>query len=293
MAWGPGVILAAVALLLPGAAAGQATAPTPTPKQQGAEVVVEGKRAPDAKDVRAQVRKIAPPESYETPLARFHDPLCLASTGLPRAVAELVLDRMVQDAEEARIDMAGEKCTPNVVLLFVDDGKTELTRLAKRGHRLVTGLPFEEYRDLMKQSGPVWLWSVKEVRSRDGDALQYDANGGPPTLKVASASRISAPIRRDIVASVLMIDVAAVQGKSPIQVADYAAMRTFGLARPTVEPRMDTILTLFDAAAPPAELTTFDRGYLRGLYTGQANAFSSTQRATIARSIATAADKQP
>ena len=52
-----------------------------------------------------------------------------------------------------------------------------------------------------------------------------------------------------------------------------AAMRMLALARAKVRAGSATILTLFDAgpAAPPAELTDFDRGYLRGLYSGAAN----------------------
>lgn len=66
----------------------------------------------------------------------------------------------------------------------------------------------------------------------------------------------------------VVIDWPAMMGKSAIQLADYAAMRTFAKTRPVGGGgRVDTILALFDAdSTAPAELSETDLAYLTSLY---------------------------
>ena len=72
---------------------------------------------------------------------------------------------------------------------------------------------------------------------------------------------------------VVLIDREGARDKSLVQLADYATMRSFARTRPAGgDAKLDTILALFDPDhAPPAELTDFDRAYLRSVYREIAN----------------------
>ena len=71
----------------------------------------------------------------------------------------------------------------------------------------------------------------------------------------------------------MLFDREAVRGKTIIQLADYATMRSFARTRPAGgEAALDTILALFDPDhAPPPTLTDFDQAYLRSVYKEIAN----------------------
>lgn len=85
----------------------------------------------------------------------------------------------------------------------------------------------------------------------------------------------------------VVIDAAAVVGKTPTQIADYAAVRALARAVvPRMAPSVPTILTLFDAtSAAPPELSDVDRALLRGVYLTDGRRDADTDRSLIARTI--------
>lgn len=254
------------------------------------DVVVTARRAHERRRaVRRQVDAVTDRVRDDTPLARFQAPVCIATAGLPPAVGSAILDRMIAIAEEAGIATAGERCTPNIFVLFADAGDAEIAALVKRDHPLLSHLSGDDLRALRRQPGPARSWGATEVLSRDGDKLLQLDPLQPPQLTIAVSSRIVSPIRLDIVGAVVMIDRAAVVGRSVDQIAGYAAMRSFARTRP---PRaasgsvpIDTILSLFDAAPAPPGLTPFDRIYLRTLYQGAANSFPGRKQSRISTAI--------
>lgn len=106
------------------------------------------------------------------------------------------------------------------------------------------------------------------------------------------ALRLSLHLRKDIKASVVMIDIAAANGMSPEQIADYAAMR--GLARtrpPTQSGTVSTILSLFDKGGiAPLNMTRFDHAYLRSVYGSVAYIAGITKIAQVAHEVKKAAN---
>lgn len=272
--------------------AGPAMAAAQDVPPQESDVVISGKRVSEKQAVRRQIAAITARVHDDKPLARFHDPVCIGTSGLPREAGMTVLDRMIEIAQDSGLPTRDGKCTPNIMVIFADDAGTQIDTLAKRGGGSFTGLDLSDVRALRRQNGPAYFWGSSEVRSRDGDQLQSsgqgdDAPGGPPTLRVSTASHISPPIRYDMRTAILVIERNALLGKSLRQVADYAAMRAFARTREPEAPALPTILSLFAPdATPPAELTAFDRGYLQGLYRGAANTFAHTAQQRIAREIA-------
>jgi hypothetical protein len=85
-----------------------------------------------------------------------------------------------------------------------------------------------------------------------------------------------------------MIELPQAIGKSLVQLADYASMRTFGNSRaisPDTAPAARTILTLFQAEDAPAELTTFDQPMLSTLYETSPTATKSLLFGNVARRV--------
>ncbi|MBB3695463.1 hypothetical protein [Sphingomonas sp. BK580] len=264
-----------------------ASAPAPVPDAEqrlgdNGDIIVA---APTRKVIGNQVRAATGPVSQNVPIARFQDPVCVAVGGLPSKVSSEIAQRMLDDADSVGITLAGDRCRPNTMVLFVDDAHAELTKMAKSNHRALLGVGFRTRRALLKSEGPAFAWRLTEVRTRDGETSL--PGEGPPTFHVAIASRVVQPVRQDVVTAVLIVERKAVLGKTSRQLADYAALRLFAGARELPAGGLDTILALFGSkAAPPAQLTAFDRGYLRGLYTGAANAFAYSQRGRMAGAIA-------
>lgn len=247
------------------------------------DVVVQAPRASARSLLWEQVRTITGRSVTNDPLPRFQAPICIGAIGLPGDIARIVLDRMIAIAEETGIEPAGNPCEPNVVVIFADGGRAELKRLATKRRSAFASLSHAELRRLLDAPGPAQAWNLTEVRSRDGDPLTPGEKiGDPPRLSIRSASRISSSIRQDMVAAAVVIERQALIGKSPQQIAAYAAMRTFVRTTPPANASAETILSLFEeAGTPPVDLTTFDRAILRGVYKGASNDFARTRQAEM------------
>jgi hypothetical protein len=282
--------------LLPFSATAQQTAPAPpqassTPAAGPAAdpIIVTGRPLPSREQIRAVTRAISPATPSTDPLARFHDPVCLASLGLDRTTLERIGQRFAADAEQAGLKLAGDDCKPNIIVLFIDGVNTEVDALVQRKWWVFGDRTPAEIRTIVHERGPVRAWSNSETRGRDGERI--DTRG---FLQIASASRIVAPIRKDMLAAVVVVERSALIGKTTHQIADYLAMRTLAGVRPPRDGGAETILGLFasDARSVPAEMTALDRGYLRGLYAAQANAFASSTQGQIVRTILKAKDAE-
>lgn len=283
-------LLALAGLAVPGLGRAQQAPPATTtatraqdhPAARSDPIVVTARPLPPKAEIRALARTITPPSGSNEPLARFHDSVCFGTAGLDRRTLEDIGHRLAADAEQAGLDLAGDGCKPNVIILFVDGVDTQIRTLVQRKWWVFGDRTPAEIRTIVNEKGPVRAWSNNETRSRDGNRI---TPGG--VLKIETVSRISSPIRHDTLASVVLIERSALVSKTTSQIGDYAAMRGLAGARPQRTSGRETILTLFDPATPtaPSELTAFDRGYLRGLYAGAANALASTTQGTIVREV--------
>jgi hypothetical protein len=104
-------------------------------------------------------------------------------------------------------------------------------------------------------------------------------------LNVGQAqSHIFLAHRLDITSSVIMIDIAAIDGMRVVQIADYVTMRTFARTNPVEGgSAATTILSLFDAGnmARPRSLTDFDLAYLQAVYGGTDGLNAASKLASI------------
>lgn len=266
-------------LLLGASAAAQdgaepaATEPSPEPSPEPSIVVTEDREPPTHSEVSRQARDISDITSdiYDKPLARIEDRLCPGVIGLRQDAAELMVDRIRWNAERFDMRLAGDAgCAPNLIIAFVEDGKAQIAELFDRQPWLFQSLTISERERLLEEDGPVRVWTTAQQRTRDGMPIaRRESLDDPPVVAMWMAhSKIYLTIREDITQVVVLFDRAGVRGKTVIQLADYATMRSFARTKPAGgDAPLDTILALFDANHEPAGgLTEFDQAYLRSLY---------------------------
>jgi hypothetical protein len=262
-------------LLLAAPVLAQVRSPEPEAEsREDAIVVTEDRGWPGSREVNRQARDISGITSdiYDKPLARIEDQLCPGVIGLKREAAQLMIDRIRWNAGRFDLSLADDsRCSPNLIIAFVEDGKTQIAELHENQPWLFRSLSLAERAALLEESGPVRVWTTAQLRTRDGMPVRRRQNlTDPPVTSMWMAhSKIYLTIREDITQVVVLLDRDAMRGKTVIQLADYATMRGLARTRPIEGDAvaLDTILTLFDTSAvPPDGLTDFDQAYLRSLY---------------------------
>ncbi len=238
-------------------------------------VVTEDREAPTSGEVNRQARDISDVTNnlYDRPLARIEDRLCPGVIGLRTEAAQLMVDRIRWNAERLDMWLAPEDgCAPNLIIAFVEDGRAQIAELAERQPWLFQALTRDERERLMAEDGPVRVWTTAQQRTRDGMPIaRRESLDDPPVVQMWMAhSKIYLTVREDITQVLVLFDRTGVRGKTVIQLADYATMRSFARTRPaSAGATLDTILALFDGAQePPGGLTDFDQAYLRSVYAG-------------------------
>ncbi|MFC3101989.1 hypothetical protein [Altererythrobacter lauratis] len=250
-------------------------APQAAAQDRADPIVVEADRQQlevDGGEVRSQARAVTPRGAVlGEPLARFQDPICPGVWGLSAASAQYIIDRIYYNAEAAGIAVdLREGCAANVIVAFVDDPQAEFADMVAGRHQLVNGLSFDERKRVRETRGPVLAWNIVATRTRDGQ----DRDGRPPVFESTEISRLNAGTRRDMLASVIMLDTDLLEDLDGLALADYATMRTLARTRPVEQDAAAyrTVLSLFDdPVRAPQSLTDFDRAYLASLYSGRAN----------------------
>lgn len=282
------ILAAALVAAIPATVFAQATAP---PQD---DIVVRDRRVADRKAVETYVATIS--VRSESQLARFHQPVCSVVIGLPRPYSTIVEQRILADAVAAGVPVAeNTKCSPNLIVVIAASGADLVRDIRIHRPGWIEGLSSPDVEALIAPA-PARAWSVTSLRNEDGRAMYTppagsgpasDALGDKPVLRVMSASIIKQPTRQDMEASFVVIDKPATMGLTLRQIGDYAAMR--GLARtrpPAREVGVGTILSLFDGAPAPRELTGADSAYLRALYSTDGRDAAGTERNAISRRIA-------
>ncbi|PZQ57384.1 MAG: hypothetical protein DI555_00060 [Novosphingobium pentaromativorans] len=233
---------------------------------------------------RRFVAQLTIPGANDEPFARFAYPVCVGSAGLPPEAGEVVAERITAIAASSGLPIAESGCAPNLMVVFVEDGRAAVRALSRAGSGALVGQSRADIGRILDRSGPVRAWLQTQVRSRDGDRPSYSPTG-LTTLTAQASTRLSASIRREIVSSVVLIAREAIADRDLRQVADYAAMRGLTGARLDESPAMEpTILTLFtphgDAAAP-AGLTAEDRAFLSAFHIVRDDMAETLQRPRI------------
>lgn len=231
-------------------------------------------------------------------IPRFQKPVCPGVAGLRLPLATAIVARMRENIGEAGQALAAEGCTPNLTLIFTDDGQQLIQELISKSPRIFGLLTAHEIGKLKSAPGPSWAWHATVAKRADGGPVA-DPTGIPPGPKPkgsysvpnASLSRLSSPVRRDIEAAFVVITVDAISGLTVRQLADYATLRGLSVSPNLIAREIldDSILSLFDDRTndrdPVDQLTSFDRAYLSGVYSGSAGLTYRQKTKLIAQAI--------
>lgn len=237
--------------------------------------------------------------------ARFMQPLCPSVIGFGEKNAAFIEKRLRAIAKAADIRTGGANCDPNIHVLVVEDGNKMLDFL-RRKHRRAFGTLTPYQRDKIQNGqGPSYNWHIVETVSADdggsrsvagtgfagGASYGLLSDAGANAGRTHVKSRIAVPVRQELNHGFLLIDKAAAQGLSVVQIADYAAMRTFLQTKEgsTGIAAADSILSLFDtqdrAADRVQSLAPWDLALLTALYKAPTNMPARLQRSSMFQSF--------
>jgi hypothetical protein len=293
-----GALCATVPLAAQTAPAPNATPEQGAPAQTAAppdnEIVVTGEttKTPDDSEVFDQARdvsRVGRYQLYEEALPRFETPLCPGVVGLKPGAAGSMIDRIRANAARLDIALAEGDCSPNLVVAFVDDGRSLLNDLRRNRPQIFRLVSADERTELLREKAPVRVWN--------NIATRWTGAGPPPEPGVKPSvwgqlNRLYMPESHDIVSALVLFDREAVLGMTLDQLADYATMRGLSHTRPaSADEPMATILSLFEGHGQgPDALTSFDIGYLQSLYRGASNLSAAHKLLGVRRQAANAQD---
>lgn len=275
------VAAAALFLGLP-AAAQEAPAPPPD------EIVVTGTRDRE-QQVRDFVGALKPTRGGSVP--RFVDALCPVATGLLPVQRDAIAARLRRVAAAAGIRVAPADCAPNMFVIVTPDKRAFIEILARKRPDSFAAMSPGAIARLARSPGPAAAWQLEGPVSAAGVPLQWDdATGTYRNPTTEATGRLKADIRRGFDAAALVVELGALDGLAPAQLADYAAMRLLAKLDPARLPpnAPATILTVLTApmGSPVAgSVTTWDLGLLRGLYAAPPDASAASQRGQIAERV--------
>lgn len=306
--WMGRVMAAALAASSPAVLAAQET-PAPASAEQATptnEIEVRAPRRLEEEQVRESVQKVGTPRRFTDVVPRYFDPVCPKVVGIDAAIARLIEARIRAVADYLEVPEPKATCVPNAVVLILEQPLEMFDKLAKKRNGLIGDVvlrepPLSLFRADLAAGKPVAALNRVVVRNNDGATLDgsfvpglgQDVGNGPPVIQTPFASRLRSNTFQAKEMSVVVLDKKQLVGVEAIQLADLASLYLFGTPRRNIDfdtLEAGTLLTLFrdGPEASPAEMTDFDRAYLKGIYALRRNDWSNR----LNRSVMAAYDEQ-
>ncbi|MEA3052349.1 MAG: hypothetical protein QOG72_1252 [Sphingomonadales bacterium] len=276
--------LAAAGLGLALAAAPAPAAPSDPVDQS---ITVDGTRLPEraARDMAVNFVRATGVAAGETPAARWVAAICPEVLGLEdigRRAAEAKIRKVASAAGAA---VAPEGCHRNIVVSFTSDGAALAREIVEREPGRVANLSSRARSAVLTGSAPIrWLYTAETVgrhgggettagnAAQSGPATHAGSGAGSsiggdlPSLMHYESSVLSTLTNRILTSAIVIIDTDEAMGRRLDTLAAYAALVALAEIRNADAAPPGSILTLFESAAPPRDLTVQDRAFLRALY---------------------------
>lgn len=275
-----GVIPLAITLAGTSAAlAAPPAAPADESSPEGTTIIVrppatEGERRQELREFTKQI--VRPPRMHQ-PIAKFFFPVCPLVRGLAAADAEAIAERIRQNAHALGVGANNDpKCAPTILIAFMSPAAGPPEKWLSDDSPQLAHLAARERERVLSEAGPVRAWNRVEVRDFYG---QPQVIGEMTRIDPPPKSRTDPLITTEITGAAVLIAREAAEGLTLAQLADYVTMRTLiGTgAPPDGGPTpVQTILSLFEDADPPIEMTAFDKALVAELYNASQN--SSARR---------------
>lgn len=270
------------------------------PRAIDTEIVVTGEKTTKEEIAELIKSTMAIPKGgrHEGQYARFPGAVCPKVTGLSEQNNQQVEQRMRGVALAADMSVAGEQCSPNVYVIVVADGNEAIEMLRKKRSRLFGGMSHYERSRIAKSGGPAYAWKRIQTGSAETGALQNsDETDILPTDEMAKTevatmhsnvkSRIKRSVKQSMTHAFLLIEKDALIDLTTVQIADYAAMRSYMDTRDdkAIKAPAYSILSLFDAAdddrPAPTSVSELDLVLLSALYNSPADVSASMQSSAM------------
>jgi hypothetical protein len=280
-------------------------APVAAQDPSGQTITVTGDRL-DEEERRRQAREFVETHAVETRIgqyARWHEPICVRTWGLPLEMNAHISIRVMDIAERLGISTnRAELCRPNVRIGFTTSPQT-MIRAAARRNQLIVGFHYaSESRRIMQVRQPVQAWYVTSTRgfnSRNASGAigqeTIDVAGQPGPGGVAG-SRLVSGASSGLSHVLIFADVGVAEGQEVDAVAELMAF--LALAQTPVAEEChpsDTIVNMMNPACPPERrpvaLTGADAAYLRALYTMNSETIAQRQRGALVNQMVNALEE--
>lgn len=230
-------------------------------------------RRAQQKIVRDLSREVIGRQNARKVVSRFYSPLCLAVGGVKKRHVADFSDRILDNAEKAGVELAGENCKPNALVIFTGQSRNELRETRRKMPAFFGDLGPDSFRALVRSRDEAFAYRVTRQLGNNGLPLAMMPDEIPSQTDINFVGGLSnhAPtVKVDVRGAVVLIDRDATEGMTALQLADYATLR---LLAPTAEIKDEipgapaTIMSLFrDTQKAPRQLTEFDLAYLNSVY---------------------------
>ncbi|MGB3848313.1 MAG: hypothetical protein WA940_20755 [Sphingopyxis sp.] len=231
-------------------------------------IIVEGIKD-KARAIDHYVRALTVVHAGE-PLPRYEEgSYCPAVVGLSAERNTDMEARMRRVAEAAAVKPAALPCRTSALVLFVDD-KEAFLKAFRKAHPVYFSDPSTKHWSPPRETGPATAWHL--TQRLDSKGSPGSSAGGIKVFESSfGGSHLMEMTKPVIVMSVVVIERRALIGLTPVQVADYALMRTLTDSAPKNmdDTAANTILTAIDTepgGETAASLTEWDFAYVRGRY---------------------------
>lgn len=275
------MLLAATAAI---ATADAQPVPAPQAETPSEAIVVQGVR-----DTRKEIGRFVDALT-DAPvlgqLSRFNWAVCPTVVGLGHGQGKAIEQRMLAVAEAAAIPVARPGCSANVFVIVTRDKKALISELHRKFPAYFAGVTRHAVKQLKRDPSPTAAWHVEGKLDADGVEVNRDKIQGHDVEVIErtdSPSRLTTSTRPHFIASILVVDVDALNGLTTIQLADYAAMRAFARTDPRRlnKSAAPSILSAVEApmmSAVPVTLTEWDLAFLKSLYASDPDVRAMRQR---------------
>jgi len=215
-------------------------------------------------------------------IARWNGHICPRALGLDAAHNGYLAARVVEIAKANGVLVERGACVPNILIVVTDEADRFVDLLLER-HPLLfgnDGVPPTPVKQALRAPKPVRWINASAWGNADGRPLDGKNNF------VYSASRLQESTRRNAFVSVVVVDAKKIEHITWRALSAYLAMVAIALPPPDLNPPDGgTILSLFEpnGSPGPADLTRWDRAYLKALYKSDSAASAGAQRQAILR----------
>jgi hypothetical protein len=279
---------------------GLAPAQEPEP-QTSADVVVVGQRTEEV--IRSFIDELAVTPRGVDQMSRWDWRICPGVAGLRASQAQFVIDRMAQRALEIDLSVGEPGCRSNVLVMFsmdpdaiaqqiFDARRSALGYYSERGQSTLGRAALQNF---VASDAPVRWWHVSNEFTRSGQAVEETMTGeAPVTDRQAGPSLIRRGTHVNFTGVLVIVDGRSIgDGFDLGALADYLAMVTLAQIDPEADTHeLSTILNLFGDTSAPRQMTEWDIGYLRGLYSASIEDNRNRQRSTIRSAMEDAVQQQ-